>query len=427
MKFIKGTVFRTTLVVVIILTLGMVVAGGIYLKPEASKEKSVSGKKQYVCSMHPEVVQDKPGDCPICAMALIEKIDHDTNLADSTLNDVVSPVNQSVLGSIATVMPVQTDLPVTIKAYGIINWDPGRISTVSARFRGVIERSFVKYQFQPVRKGQKIFEIYCPDIYLERWNYIKLIQMYPDQDNLTVEAREWLSLLGLTPGQIDSLKHSPKPNYHLPVYSDADGFAVSSDFDPAKFLPDGENSADNPEGLTGKNNIGLNDGTSVETGDPLFRLIDKNSLRADIKVNTEDACLLKKGQKVSLTDAVSHDKNIEATISLIEPLNGGLFQLVKVYTGDNEGIFLPGKLIQASISAGTHTGLWIPRTAVYNLGQHQAVFILKDNRFIAAPVTTGLRSGEMVEILEGVEKGVEIALKATLLTDSDGFINTGSR
>lgn len=427
MKFIKGTFFRTTLVVVIILTLGMVVAGGIYLKPEARKEKSVTAKKQYVCSMHPEVVQDKPGDCPICAMALIEKIDHDMNLADSTLNDVVSPVNQSVLGSIATVMPVQTDLPVTIKAYGIINWDPARIRTVSARFRGVIERSFVKYQFQPVRKGQKIFEIYCPDIYLERWNYIKLVQMYPDQDNLTVEAREWLSLLGLTPGQIDSLKHSPKPNYHLPVYSDADGYAVSSDFDPVKFSPDGENTTNSQESLTGKNNIGLNDGTTVETGDQLFRLIDKNSLRADIKVNTEDACLLKKGQKVSLTDAVSPGKNIEATISLIEPLNGGLFQLVKVYTGDNEGIFLPGKLIQASISAGTHNGLWVPKTAVYNLGQHQAVFILKDNRFIAAQVTTGLRSGEMVEILEGVDKGAEIALKATLLTDSDGFINTGSR
>lgn len=427
MKSIKSTVFRIILVAVIILTLGMVVAGRKYLKPETRKEKSVSAKKQYVCSMHPEVVQDKPGDCPICAMALIEKIDHDMNLADSTLNDVVSPVNQSVLASIATVMPVQTDLPVTIKAYGIINWDPGRIRTVSARYKGVIERSFVKYQFQPIRKGQKIFEIYCPDIYLERWNYIKLIQMYPDQDELTVEAREWLSLIGLTRGQIDSLKHSPKPDYHLPVYSDADGYAISSDFDPAKSYSGGEISADSPESLTGKSNIGLNDGTSVETGDPLFRIIDKNSLRADLKVNTEDACLLKKGQKVNLTDALSPGKSIEATISLIEPLNGGLFQLVKVYTGDNEGSFLPGKLIQASISAGTHTGLWIPQTAVYNLGRHQAVFILKNNRFIAAPVTTGLRSGDMVEILEGVEKGAEIALKATLLTDSDGFIMTGSR
>jgi membrane fusion protein, copper/silver efflux system len=426
MKNIKGTLFRITLFVVLIMTVGIVLAAGIYLKPDTQKEKKLTGKKQYVCSMHPEVIQDKPGDCPICAMALIEKIDHDSNLADSALNDVVAPVNLSVLGSIATVMPVETELPVTIKANGIINWDPGRIKTVSAHFRGVIERSFVKYQFQPVRKGQKIYEIYCPDIYLERWNYIKLIQMYPDQDNLTVEAREWLSLQGLTEGQIDSLKHSPKPNYHLPVYSDVDGYAVSADFNPENFLAESENSAENPVNLTGNNNIGLNDGTAVETGTPLFRIIDKNSIRADIKVNTEDVWLLKRGQKVCLTDAISPGKNIEATITLIEPLNGGLFQVVKVYTGDREGTLTPGKLIRASISAGNHKGLWVPGTAVYNLGQHQAVFIMKDNRFIARAVRTGLRSGDMVEILEGLDMGSEIALKATLLTDSDGFITASN-
>jgi membrane fusion protein, copper/silver efflux system len=427
MKFINSRVFRITLGAIIILSAGIILAGGTYLRTETRKEKVTGDKKQYVCSMHPEIVQDKPGDCPICAMALIEKIDHDMNMADSTLNDVVSPVNLSVLGSIETVMPVQTELPVSVKAYGAINWDPGRIKTISARYGGVIEKSFVKYQFQPVRKGEKIFEIYCPDIYLERWNYIKLVQMYPDQDNLTVEAREWLSLLGLTAGQIDSLKHSAKPNYHLAVYSETDGYAVSSDFDPEKYTSDSEDPADSQVNATGRNNIGLNDGVTVETGAPLFKIIDRNSLRADLKVKTEEACLLKKGQKVNLTDPSSPDKKIEATISLIEPLNGGYFQIVKVYTGNKEGLLLPGKLIQATISAGIHSGLWVPLSAVYNLGQHQAVFELKNNRFIAAPVKTGLRSGEMVEILEGIEKGTEIALKATLLTDSDGFITTDSR
>jgi membrane fusion protein, copper/silver efflux system len=422
MKKFQSNVFRITMVGIIVLTFGAILIGSIYLKPEASNEKNVAVKKQYVCSMHPEVIRDSPGDCPICAMALIDKIDHDVNLADPALNDVVSPVNSTVLGSLATVAPVQTELPVIIKAYGIMNWDPGRIRTVSARFNGVIEKSFVKYLFQPVRKGQKIYEIYCPDIYLERWNYIKLVQMYPDQDNLTVEAREWLSLQGLTPGQIDSLKHSQKPNYHLPVYSDGDGYAVSSDFNPEKFFTESENPSDNPVNFNSGNNIGLNDGTSVETGTPLFKLIDKNSLRADIKVKTEDAWLLKKGQKVILTDAASQGENIEATINLIEPLNGGLFQIVKAYTGGKEGLLSPGKLIQASIITGRHSGLWVPLSAVYNLGQHQVVFVKKENSFVATRVTTGLRSEEMIEITEGLDTGSEIALKATLLTDSDGFI-----
>ena len=53
----------------------------------------------------------------------------------------------------------------------------------------LLNKSFVKYQFQHIKKGQKIYEIYCPDIYTEQWNYVKLVQAYPDRDDLT--GRHW--------------------------------------------------------------------------------------------------------------------------------------------------------------------------------------------------------------------------------------------
>jgi len=379
----------------------------------------LSTTKHFVCSMHPEVVKDQPGDCPICGMSLIEKIEQDKNSADSLLNDVVSPVNETVLGAVSTVSPFKAELPVIIEASGIINYDSRKIRTVSARFGGVVERSFVKYQFQPVRKGQKIFEIYCPDIYKERWNYVKLVQMYPDKDDLTVEAREWLSLLGLTKDQVDSLKRAVKPNYHLSVYSDTDGFAVGADFNPETYFA-GDN-------LSTGRSLGFNDGVTIETGTPLFKVIGIHSLRADLKVRSEDVWLLKKGQKVIVTVPASQGEKFEAAISQIEPLNGGLFQLVKVYFTNKEGHLLPGSQIQAQILAGDHEALWLSRTAVVNLGQRQSAFVMHDNKFIATTIKTGLQSGDHIEILSGVDQSSQIALNALLLTDSDGFINTGSR
>jgi Cu(I)/Ag(I) efflux system membrane fusion protein len=379
-------------------------------------------KKQYVCSMHPQILQDNPGDCPICGMSLIEKIDEDKSSSDSLLNDVVHPVNESVLASVKTVSPVQENLPLSIEATGTITYDTRRIHSVSARFGGVIERSFVKYQFQPIHKGQKIYQIYCPNIYAEKWNYIRLIQKYPDQDNLTIEAREWLKLLGLTDGQIDSLKRVVKPDYHLMVYSNEDGYAVSPDFDPENYFSF-ESSTSKSAGIQTGGTIGFNDGLTVETGDQLFKMVDIRSLRADLKIRTEDVGLLKKGQRIILSDAAYPDRKFEATLSQIEPLNGGLFQLVKVFFTDNKGILAPGSQIQANIQAGERNAMWLSKSAIVNLGQRQSVFVLDNNKFTARTIQTGMRLGDKIEILSGIDANSRIALNALLLTDSDGFIN----
>ena len=65
---------------------------------QQKEQTAQKNKKKFVCSMHPQVIQDKPGDCPICGMSLIEKIEQDGNSMDVKLNEVVRPVNESVLG-----------------------------------------------------------------------------------------------------------------------------------------------------------------------------------------------------------------------------------------------------------------------------------------------------------------------------------------
>ena len=383
-----------------------------------SKQEKEIVKKKYVCSMHPQVVQDKQGDCPICGMSLIDKV-IDVNHSDSTLNDVVSPVNESVLSTITTINPTTENKPLIVEASGIVNFDTRKIRMISARFGGLIEKSYVKSQFQRIKKGQAIFRIYCPDIYAEHWNYVKLIQMYPDQDNLTVEAREWFKFIGLTYAQIESLKHTIKPDYHLTVYSDYEGYVVPADFDPEKYYSTGNYEGYNQSGSKG---IGLNEGITVESGAPLFKIVDVKSLRADLKVKTEEVRLLRKGQKVIIFANTSLEKKIEATISQIEPLNGGVFQLVKVYFSDKVGILFPGRQIQANILTGKNRSIWLPETTVVNLGQHKSVFVKHNNKFEATVIKTGIHSGSKIEILSGLDQNSNVAINASLLIDSDGLI-----
>ncbi len=387
-------------------------------------ETAQTAGKQYVCSMHPQVIRNEPGDCPICGMFLIELVAQDENSYDSSLTDIVRSVNETVMGSVKSVAPCIETQPIVIEASGIINYDPRKIQTISARFGGHIEKTFVKYQFQHIKKGQKIFEIYSPDIYTERWNYVKLIQAYPDRDDLTMEALEWFKLIGLSKGQVDSLKKAVRPDYYLPVYSYAEGYAVSRDFDPETFFFTSFDEVNDPATfLAGSGSIGFNEGITVETGTPLFKLIDVRSLRVDLKVKTEYAPMLKKGQKVILTDAAFPERKFTAFIGQIEPLNGGLFQTVKVYLQDNERFLLPGRQITAQVMAGSREGLWVPATAVVDLGQRRSVFVLDHNKFIATEVRTGIRTDDKIEILYGIDKNSMVAEKALLLTDSDGFIS----
>jgi len=381
---------------------------------------------QYVCSMHPQVIRDIPGDCPICGMFLIELIALDDNKYDSSLTDIVRPVNGSVLAAVRTVVPEKMSLPVVVEASGIVNYDPRKVQTVSARFGGVIEKSFVRYQFQYIRKGDKIFEIFAPNIFDDRWNYVRLIQTYPDREDLTAEALEWFRLIGLSKGQIDTLKKTIRPDYYFAVYSPAEGYAVSLDFDPVTFFPTGDETESTSGGLSqGAGGVGLNDGLSVGTGDPLFRLADVRSLMVELKVKTQEGSLLKRGQKVTLTDPLFPDRNLAGSIDQVEPLNGGIFQSVRIYIRDEKRIFSPGRQVQASISCGDREGLWVPASAVVNLGTQRTVMVRKDNKFIPVEVATGVEKNGRIEILSGIEETSEIAEKALLLIDSDGFITPG--
>src|SRR5882757_4600146 len=133
------------------------------LLASCSQNKKQAQTEEYTCSMHPTVVLDKPGTCPVCGMDLVLKGKATGEVkAMGELNYLLKPVNAIVISSIKTVTPVRKSVELKTEANGMITYDTRRLTTISSRFSGRIEKLFVKSNFQPIHKGQRIFEIYSP-------------------------------------------------------------------------------------------------------------------------------------------------------------------------------------------------------------------------------------------------------------------------
>ena len=114
------------------------------------------------------------------------------------LANVIKAPNQSVVSSIKTTKPVYKSVPLSVEAVGIVTYDTRNIYTISARVSGRLEKIYLKYEFQPLRKGQKIAEIYSPELITAQRELLYLIENDPGNDDLIESAKSRLMLLGFS-------------------------------------------------------------------------------------------------------------------------------------------------------------------------------------------------------------------------------------
>ncbi len=122
------------------------------------------GKQLYTCSMHPQIIRDKPGKCPICDMDLIKKEDNAQKINDIQLEDLLKPANEFVITSVPVTTVKHSSEEIAIEALGSIQNDTRQLATISARVSGRIEKLYVRYRYQMIEKGQKLMDIYSPEI-----------------------------------------------------------------------------------------------------------------------------------------------------------------------------------------------------------------------------------------------------------------------
>lgn len=408
-----------------------------------TKDREAQNADTYTCSMHPTVVSDQPGSCPICGMDLVKKArsGEEVEITEDIASLAKSP-NETVVASIKTIKGEYKKVGVAIQIQGVVTYDTRNIYTISSRIGGRLEKVYLKYAFQKISKGQKVADIYSPELITAQRELIFLMENDADNKELIASAKERLSLLGVSASQIDDLIKRMEVKNTFSIYSSFDGYIITNDQQtPAAPVTSSVNPLQSGSGMdamssssNGSSNSNpmpsniseaplIREGTYVSSGQTLFKVVDTRALRIELNLPSSQGTTIKKGDKVELDLGDGSKKS--AVVDFVQPFfnEGEDFVKVRVYINDTSNLHI-GHLTSAMISLDSVEGLWIPKEAVLDLGLDKVVFIKDGNVLKPKKITTGIQSLGWIEIKQGLSSSEEIAGNAQFLVDSESFIKT---
>src|SRR5579863_8289580 len=271
---------------------------------------------KYTCPMHPQILEDHPGLCPICGMTLVKKSGQASEGAGISLNSVLQPVNSSVISTVNAITPQQRKTPTEISAGGYLDFDSRTFNNIASRFSGRIEKLYIKYAFQEIHQGQRIFDIYSPDMVTAQQDLIYLTKNSAQEVGLINAAKQKLLLQGMTDEQLNQVIKTGKPFYSLPVYSPYEGHV----HDVAHSQMSGAAITEPPSDLTDNLPLSIKEGMYVEKGQNLFNVVNPHMLWAIIKIDRSAINGVKLNQLVKITMPDAVGVTITGKVDFIEPI-----------------------------------------------------------------------------------------------------------
>ena len=405
--------------VTIMLTLAA--GGGWYLWQQrhpgkATDEKAAQGKQLYTCAMHPFIIKDKPGTCPICGMELIKKIDSATGGGAQTpeqkqqadmLGHVSLSPTQRVMANVATVAARQSTLNKEINAVGIVQFDQSRQAKVTAWIAGRIDKLHVDSVGAFVSKDKPVAELYSPELLATQQEYLLAIRSRDQLKNspiasisqngegLVASAKERLMLFGVKEHQIAAMLKAGKPNIRLPIFTPLSGIVIE------KMVQQGQ---------------------YVNTGDVLFNIADLSRVWVEIEVYENEFPNIRIGQQVEIRSQSFPGKPFTGRVSFIYPFLDPKTRTVKVRVEmANPGMKLkPDMFVNAIIKVPLVLAIVVPVSAVMDTGKRQLVWVESSpGMFEPRQVQVGQQTDDRVQILSGLKSGDKVAVSGGYLIDSE--------
>ncbi len=399
----------------------------------------------YTCPMHPTVISDRPGTCPVCGMDLVRKAraGEEVEITEDLAKLIKSP-NEIVVANIKTIKGQYKSVPVSVEAQGIVTYDTRNIYTIASRVGGRLERVLLKYEYQPVRKGEKIAEIYSPELLTAQRELLFLLQNDPENKALVEAARKRLELLGMTSSQINDLTSRQETTQMYSIFSPYTGYLITrqaapttSGTAPAAAASGSGGMSDGMASITSASTTAVTtspggeavsivrEGTYVTAGQTLFSIVNTSDLRIELDLPASQAATINKGDKINID--YGNGSGIEATVDFIQPFfsDGQDFVKLRVFTNSMKELHI-GHLVKAIIQLPASESLWIPREAVLDLGTDKIVFIKDRGVLKPKKVSAGISSNGLVQITSGLASSDEIAANAQYLVDSESFIKTAN-
>lgn len=381
-----------------------------------SKSSLSDTPQEYTCSMHPGILRNEPGSCPICKMPLVLKIKASNLEIDRQDSALSLPTNYAVISNSSIITPSLLDIPIRLRAWGKIQLDTRYISSISARFSGRIEKMYVRYNYQRLRKGQKIMDIYSPEILTSIEHLLYLIHKDSSAVDLIFQAKQKLLLLGIDKRQLDSIINQKKLPTTISLFSNADGYIRENMGE--------ELSMNGVFALNGVQELTLKEGMYVNQKQVLFNVFNPNKLWAKLNVYATDAPLIHKGQDLIIYLDGKQHKSIKAKVDYILPYfsKGDKTLSFRAYLQANTSIIPAESRLSGEVEIAPKKRLFVPKDAVIFLGKRAMVFVKTANGFIPKQVNVGIEIKDKIQILHGIEPTDSIAQNASYFIDSDSFL-----
>ena len=354
----------------------------------------------WTCSMHPQIMQPEPGDCPICGMDLIPA---ETGADGLEMNEIKMTENAMALANIQTTIVgnVYGTNENTMQLSGKIMANEEANAVQASYFEGRIEKLNVNFTGEEVRRGQLLATIYAPTLVAAQQELLTAASMKESQPALYKAVRNKLKLWKLSESQINQIESSGKVRENFPIYATVSG-TVSQKM--------------------------AEEGDYVKQGQPIVKVSDLGTVWAMFDAYERQISQLKEGQKITVITNAYPNKEFEATVSFIDPVLNTKSRTVSVRAtlNNKEDIFKPGMFVTAKVamtngSDKMESQITIPASAVMWTGERSLVYVKTNPNepvFEMREVTLGTKNGDIYTISEGLKNGDEVVTNGTFTVDA---------
>jgi RND family efflux transporter MFP subunit len=426
-------------------------------QPAEMAEAAAEGPKQlWTCGMHPQIVEDEPGQCPICGMNLVplrgeapasdqkggqaatgeREILFYRNPMDPTITSPVpakdemgmdyvpvyaDEVNGTGAGATVTIDPAivqnmnvvtdvveRGDLSLEIRTVGYLEYDQQKMVTVTTKYPGWIEKVYVNYVGEPVKKGQPLFEIYSPELVQTEEDLLSAMQFAERMEEATEDARRRaadlveaarrrLSYWDISEGQVKRLESTGQVFRTLTVTAPSSGVVM-------KRMP------------------GL-EGMAARPGMDLFHIADLSSLWLSVEAFEDQIAWLRVGSEAEVTLSYFPGERFAGRVRYIEPQVNEKTRTVplKLEVPNPRGRLRAGMYATVRFEPiVARDAILVPDLAVLRTGQRTLVVVADGGgRFTPRAVELGSAGDDRVAVLSGLEAGERVVTSAQFLIDSE--------
>jgi RND family efflux transporter MFP subunit len=371
-----------------------------------------SGRKilYYQDPMHPWYKSDKPGIAPDCGMKLVPVYADEQQTAGAGRLPPgavqISPARQQLMG-VTTALAEYRPIDRAIRTVGQVAIDETRLANVHVKVNGWIQKVFVDYTWQPVKKGEPLFTIYSPDLLATEQEYLlalrarrtlgasPYVEVSSGTESLLEAARRRLALWDLSDAQIGQLEETGKAQHEITFYAPASGYVMERKAYPNQYVtPDTE----------------------------LYKLVDLSRVWVQADVYEFEMPAVSLGQEATLTTESLPGVAMKGKLVYVYPevkpdTRTGTVRLEFL---NPELRLKPGMFVNVELHKSFGWQLTVPVDAVLDSGTRQVVFVdLGNGAFAPRQVKVGERAQDYAAILSGLRAGERVVTRANFLIDSE--------